>query len=250
MFKISAVIITKNEEKNIVRCLSSLDWADEIVIYDSDSSDKTIPLCKQFNCRIHSSSIWEGFGITKQKAVDLTHNDWVFVIDADEEISPELKNCLLSFKNSLPAFDAYQIKRISYYGNKLVKFSGWQNDYTLRLFNKNFARFNTKKVHESVVVKGKTSQINQPILHFTYPEIKTHIQKMTAYSFIGAQQAFEKGKKSTILYAFLNAFFKFIKMYFLKLGFLDGKTGFILALNSSFGVWLKYIYLWELCKKK
>lgn len=249
MFNISAVIITKNEEKNIELCLKSLDWADEIIIYDSGSTDQTLEICEKYKAKVYQSEKWEGFGIAKRTAVAFAQNDWVFVIDADEEVSPELKNKLLSFKGNKPEYDAYRIRRISYYSNKRVRYSGWQNDFTLRLFNQTKAGFNDKIVHESVVVNGTTGVILEVLNHYTYPEIQVHIKKMTAYSMLGAEQAFNKGKKSSIIFAVLNGLSKFIKMYFIKLGILDGKTGLILAVNSAFGVYLKYIYLWEKWKK-
>jgi len=239
---ISVVIITKNEAHNIRRCLESVKWADEIVIYDTGSTDETIKICKEYNCSIYHQKAWDGFGQAKHEAVNLAKHNWIFSIDADEEVTEKLKAKILSADPS----KAFRIKRVSFYMGKIVKYSGWQRDYTLRLFNRKTANFNLKKVHESVVTNGEVGVIDEVLYHYTYPYIKTHITKMISYCEIGANEAFKKDKKYSILRAILSAIGKFIKMYLLNLGFLDGKVGLVLAINSSFGLYLKYIYLWEM----
>ncbi len=245
MNKLSTVIICKNEEKNIRQCLESVKWSDEIIIYDSGSTDDTLNICKEYNCIIFINQEWTGFGNAKNDAVSKATNDWIFSIDADEVVTDELKQKLLEILNNKHNHYAFRVKRNSFFMGKMVRYSGWQRDYPLRFFNKNYARFNLKKVHESVETKEKIITINEILLHYTYPDIKTYINKMTHYSQLGSEQAFAKGKKSNILKALFSGIAKFVKMYIINFGFLDGNIGFVLAVNSAYGVYLKYIYLWE-----
>jgi len=242
---ISVVIITLNEEHNIRRCLESVKWTDEIVVYDTGSSDKTLDICKEYNCSIYQQSNWEGFGKAKNDAVKLAKYDWIFSIDADEEVSKDLEIAIHQILNATDKKNAYTIKRNSFYMGKMIKYSGWQRDYPLRLFNRKYGNFNMNLVHEAAEIEGEKGKISEVIYHYTYPHIKTHINKMTHYSELGASEAYKKNKKSSICKAVFNGFAKFIKMYLLNLGFLDGKAGLILALNSAFAGYLKYIYLWE-----
>ena len=242
--KLSVTIITKNEEKNIERCLKSVKWADEIIVVDSGSVDNTIKICEQYNCKIIKSE-WLGFGLTKRKAVSYAKNDWILSIDADEQITPELKIKIEKILEN-PQFKSYDIKRISYYLGKQIEHCGWNHDFPLRLFNKDFGNFNDKIVHESVDISGKKDRICQPMLHFTYPTIESHFKKMDQYSTLGAQTLFGKNRTSTVFEAILRGFFKFIKMYFIQLGFLDGEKGFVLCQNSAIGVYLKYLKLWKI----
>ncbi|MDA3885286.1 MAG: glycosyltransferase family 2 protein [Candidatus Delongbacteria bacterium] len=247
--KLSVAIITKNEENNIARCLNSVSWADEIVVVDSGSTDKTVDICEKHSCKIITTD-WLGFAKTKQFAVDNCSNDWVLVLDADEEITEPLKIKIeLILQN--PKFSGYRIKRSSFYLGKLIKHCGWDKDYTLRLFDKNKGKFNEKLVHESIIIKnGKIGIIEEVMLHYTYPTVDLHYAKMEMYSELGAKTLFNKGRRSGISNAVIRGALKFIKMYIVKLGFLDGKTGFILSINSSYGVYLKYLKLSKLNKNK
>lgn len=248
MNKLSVAIITLNEEENIKRCLESVEWADEIVILDSGSTDQTKEICRKFGSRVFETE-WLGFGETKQKAVDYCKNKWVLVLDADEEISHNLTQKIKKILRN-PRASGYRIKRDSFYLNQKINHCGWNKDYPLRLFNKKKGALNDKIVHESIIIPdGKTKKIRQPMLHYTYPKLEDHITKMIRYSKLNAASQ-KQNKRSSILKAISSGFFKFFKMYFLKLGFLDGKKGFLLCLNSAFGVYLKYIYIWEFHHEK
>lgn len=243
MNKLSVTIITHNEEKNIVRCLDSLQWADEILLVDSYSTDNTLAIAEAKGARIVKTD-WLGFGKTKGFAVDQTKNDWVLSIDADEEVSQELAEKIKLVLDA-PKFNSYVIKRKSFYLGKMINYCGWNSDYPLRLFNKQFGNFNTKEVHESVIIDGHRGKINEYILHYTYPTIESHIAKMNRYSEISANDLLEKGKSYSPIISVLLGVNKFLKMYLLKLGFLDGSVGFTLCFNSAYGVYLKYIKTWR-----
>jgi glycosyltransferase involved in cell wall biosynthesis len=239
--KLSAVLIVKNEAANIERCLKSLSFAGEIVVLDTGSTDNTVEICNKYTDKIYSLDKWEGFGKAKQIAVNYANNDWILSVDADEEITTELAEKIQIILNN-PDYDAYAIKRNSFYLGKMIKHSGWNKDYPKRLFNKQKAGFNDAKVHESVIVNGKLGTIEETILHYTYPTINSHIQKIILYSELSAQSS---KKNSNLFIAILRGKIKFFKMYFLQLGFLDGREGLILAIISSFSVFTKYLKIWE-----
>lgn len=241
--KLSAVIITKNEEKNIERLLKSLEWVDEIVVCDTGSSDSTINIAQKYNCKIFSIN-WQGFGLAKRQAVEKAKNDWVLSVDADEEVSTELKNHIIEILKN-PKYNCYYIKRVTFYLGKKINFCGWRNDFPKRLFNKKFGNFNTDPIHESLVIDGERGKIFAPLLHYTYPNISTHFTKMNLYSDIAADKLKIKNHSSSILASIFFGIVKFIQMYFFKLGFLDGRVGFILCFNSAIGVYLKYIKTWK-----
>ena len=146
---LSAVIITLNEEHNIRRCLESLKWVDEIVVYDTGSNDKTLDICKEYNCSIYQQTKWEGFGKAKNEAVKFAKYDWIFSIDADEEVSEKLQIAIKQILNEPHKKNAYTVKRNSFYMGKMIKYSSWQRDYPLRLFNRQHGNFNLKSVHEA-----------------------------------------------------------------------------------------------------
>ncbi|MCB0749128.1 MAG: glycosyltransferase family 2 protein [Ignavibacteriae bacterium] len=237
--KISATLIVKNEEKNIARCLKSLSWVDEIVVVDSYSTDRTVEICNEYNCKVIQTA-WLGFGKTKKFAVDNASHDWILSIDADEEVTPELQKKIKELLVK-PYYKGYYIKRKSFYLGKEVKHCGWNKDYPVRLFNRNFGNFNDKEVHESIKIKSEKSKIHEPLLHYTYQTIASHIEKVNRYSSLAAEELIKKEKYYSVFSAVIFGIVRFIKMYFIQLGFLDGRIGFILCYNSAFSVYLKYV---------
>jgi glycosyltransferase involved in cell wall biosynthesis len=240
---LSVVIITKNEEANIARCLKSVQWASEIVVIDNGSTDHTMDICRKYNCRIKETD-WLGFGPLKRLAVDSATHDWIFSIDSDEEASEPLKDKILNILEN-PRLNGFRIKRESFYLGKKIQHCGWERDYPLRLFNRKFGNFNDKPIHESVSISGAVGKVEAPIYHFTYPTVQSHIDKMNRYTELGSGLLTKKGKTASIGSSVMRGLAKFIKMYILQRGFLDGKIGFVLCYNSAFGVYLKYLKLWE-----
>ena len=245
--KISAVIITKNEESIIERCLKSLYWVDEIVVVDSGSTDRTLEICKQFKCKIVETE-WLGFGKTKQLAVNSASYNWVLSIDSDEQVS---ENSIAVIKTLLenPKHNAYKVQIKSFYLGRMIKHSGWGNEFKLRIFNKKLGNYNDSVIHESVIIPGEKPRIEVEFFHYTYPSLTKNMEKLDRYSSLQAKELFEKGKKYSVALIPLFVINKFINMYLLNFGFLDGKEGFLLASMSAFGVFLKYSKLWELNKK-
>lgn len=246
---LSVTIITRDEAHNIARCLESVRWADEIVVVDSGSTDGTIEICRSFPCRLIQTE-WRGFGPTKRFAVEQAAHDWILSVDADEVITDALARAIRALLDAPPQAAAYRITRRSYYLGNPIRFSGWQRDCPVRLFDRRRGNFGDEIVHESVHVEGKVASLEGGLLlHYPYPSLATHLAKMERYSHLAAVQLHERGRSSTISEALLRAGAKFAKMYVLRGGFLDGKAGFVLASNSAYGVFLKYLRLWELSRR-
>ncbi len=240
---LSVAVIVKNEEKNLPKMLDSIAWADEIVVLDTGSQDKTIEIAKAAGCLVYESE-WLGFGKCKQIAVDYCSNNWILSLDADEVVTPQLKSKIESIIGNETKYSGYRIKRKSFYLNKMINHCGWNHDYTLRLFKKDKGHFNSKLVHESVQIEGNIGYIHEHLLHYTYPTINSHLTKMILYSDL-ASRSHSKKKTTSLAGAYFKANWKFWKMYLFQLGFLDGKIGFILCFNSAMGVFWKYAKLWE-----
>ena len=231
MNRLSIVIITYNSEKYLKEVLESASFADEVLILDSGSSDKTKEIAKNFNARVEYQK-WLGFGKQKQKAVDLAKNRWIFVLDSDEVITKELQNEIKEVLKA-PIYDAYEVPRLNYFFKKPIKHGGLYPDKTIRLFDKKKARFSEDEVHEKVIVNGKIGELKSFMKHYAYENIEEFINKQNRYSSLGA--------KKNRLKAIFNPLWTFFKMYILKLGFLDGWEGFIIArLYSEYTFW-KYI---------
>jgi glycosyltransferase involved in cell wall biosynthesis len=245
MSKISAIVITYNEEKNIQRCLESINWADEIVMVDSFSQDRTKEIASSFTDKILDLE-WQGFGKQKEFARQKASYDWVMSIDADEVISEKLKEEIKSIINKDDSPDGYYIPRLSNFLGKWIKHSGWYPDYVLRLFRKDKARFNESPVHEKLVLDGKAGFLKSEILHYTDPDISHYLSKMDRYTTLSSEKLLTEGKSFTLFDLLFRPIAVFFKMYLFKAGFLDGWQGFVLACFSFFHVFTKYAKLWHL----
>jgi glycosyltransferase involved in cell wall biosynthesis len=244
MSKISAIIITYNEEKNIRRCLSSIAWVDEIVVVDSQSTDDTKKIASLFTSRIFDIK-WEGFGKAKDYAKDKASCPWILSVDADEVVTEDLKKEIQKITQSEDSLNGYYIPRKSNFLGKWIKHGGWYLDYVLRLFKKNEAKFSHSLVHEKVELNGEIGYLKNPLLHYTDPSFDHYLEKLNRYTSLSAEQLSREGKKAGVLDLIFRPFFTFFKVYFMKRGFLDGSVGFILAISSAFHVFSKYVKLWH-----
>lgn len=248
MEKLSVTIITYNEEKNIRDCLNSVKWADEIVVVDSFSTDKTIEICREYTDRVYQNK-WPGFVEQKNFALTKASHSWVLSIDADERISDELREEIKGLLSNSLKYDGYYIPRKTFYVKKWILHCGWYPDYKIRLFKKDKGRWEGTEgtaIHESVKVDGKTAYLKGDILHYSFLSISSHLKTINSFTSISAMENFKKGKKAGILSILFRPPFNFFKMYILKRGFLDGLPGLIVSVLSSCHVFIKYAKMWEL----
>jgi glycosyltransferase involved in cell wall biosynthesis len=244
MQKLSVAIVCKNEEDNIGRCLESVKWADEIVVVDSGSTDNTVKICCDFGCRVIESE-WLGFGKTKAFAVSSVKNDWVLSLDADEQVTPPLKRDIERALESESPIVGYYIRFITFYLGHKIRFSGWQNEYHLRLFNRKAGSYNEHIIHEGLDLEGERGKLRSPIYHYSFPSLTKHLEKMARYAELSSEKKASEGKSVTLGGVIGRGLFTFIQIYFLRLGFLDGRYGLILAINNAFANYIKYLMLWK-----
>ena len=249
--KISALIITFNEEHNIERCIKSLAGiADEIVVIDSYSTDKTSEICTNYDVKFIQNK-FEGHIEQKNFAISKASYDFVLSLDADEEVSAELKESILDIKSNTSQ-RAYSFNRLTSYCGKWIKHCGWYPDVKIRLWDKSCGQWGGINPHDTVILNtGITAQhINGDLKHYSYHTIEEHIKQINFFSTIAAEEAFKEGKSANLLTTLFKTKFKFLRDYFFKLGFLDGYYGFVICFTSSFATYLKYTKLRELVKNK
>jgi len=244
MIRISAVIITFNEERNIARCIDSLnDIADEILVVDSFSSDKTKEICEAKKVRFVQNK-WEGYINQKNFANNLAQFDYILSIDADEALSAELLKSIADAKKNWQ-YDAYEMKRLTNYCDKWIKHCGWYPDRKLRLFDRKKGKWEGYKIHEHIqLVEGsRIGTLKGDLYHYSYYSISEHMIQANHFSDIAAEALFSSGKNTGLIILFCSPIIRFIRDYFFKLGFLDGYYGFIICQLSAHAVFLKYAKL-------
>ncbi len=250
--KITAVIMTFNEEKRIQGCLESvLPVVDEIVVVDSFSTDDTEKICSQHEVRFIQHE-FDGYIEQRQFAISKAHNDYILVLDADEILSDSLQTSIKKVKNDWKA-DAYIFNRLTNYGGKWIKHCGWYPDKKTRLFDRNKIKIKGKNPHDKIVAKdgAKSIWLKEDILHFSYTSIGNHVEKTNSFSKIAAISAYNDGKKSTVIFHILiKPTYQFIEEYFFKLGFLEGYYGIVICSISAFGKFLKFVKLREIQKNQ
>jgi glycosyltransferase involved in cell wall biosynthesis len=248
--KVSVVIITLNEEKNIERCILSVkSIADEILVVDSFSTDRTKELCYQNKVRFVQQS-WLGYAEQKNYANSIARNEWIFSIDADEMLSDELAQSIKKVETGTEVNVVFSVNRLNNYCGKWILHSGWYPDNKVRLFNKNYVKWSGNFVHEvpDIPHDFKTILLKGDLLHFSYNSKDEHLRQTEKYAGLSALQSFDRGKKSSIIKLTIGPVWRFFRDYILKLGFLDGKAGFEICSISARATYLKYKKLAELYK--
>jgi glycosyltransferase involved in cell wall biosynthesis len=243
---LSLCIICFNEERNISRCLESSSWADEIVVVDSMSQDQTVQIAKQYTDKVYQRA-WTGYVDQKNFALSKSNGDWILSVDADEEITQSLRKEILTEIAKPDAKDGYQIPRRCFYQGRWIGHSGFYPDRQLRLFRRTHGRWIGERIHERVQIEGQVGILKNDLLHYPYHGIISgQIQTVNNFSGLIAEDMYEKGKRFHLLLLLLRPLFKFMEVYFLKLGFLDGLAGFIIAVTSAYAVFVRYVKLREI----
>lgn len=242
-FTVSAIVIAFNNEGIIARCIESLRWADEIVVVDSGSTDRTPDICRSLGAQVHVTSDWPGHGPQKNRALERATGDWVLSIDSDEWITPALRDEILSAIGRGDGATACAIPRRSSFCGRLMRHSGWWPDYVVRLFRRGHARFTDDHTHERLVVDGKITRLREPIMHEAIVNLDQMLGKMNAYSTSSAAMRLDRDVRAGVLVAVAHGAWTFFRTYVLRAGFLDGREGFILAVANAEGSYYRYLKL-------
>jgi len=245
---ISLVVIAKNEEGNIERCLRSVPFVSDIVVLDSGSHDRTVEIAKKMGARVFQQE-WLGYGPQKNKAAEFAQYDWILSLDADEAISEGLTKEITEKFRNLKEDTAYRFPRKSFYLNRWILHGGWYPDYQTRLYHRKHSTWTTSQIHESITAE-KYEKFTQALEHFVFRSIHHHIETNNRYSGIQAENHFQKGECFSYLRLLGKPFVKFIECYFLKLGFLDGFAGFFIAVGAAYSVFIRWGKVKELEEKK
>lgn len=246
---ISATIITLNEENDLPRCLKSLDFVDEIILVDSGSTDHTVDIARGLGAKVIHES-WHGYGAQKNFAMGQCKHSWVLNIDADEIITPDLKEEILNqvcLKNSAAG---YAFARKTFYMGRWIRYGGWYPNYVTRLVQKENASWTEPNVHEELMVTGEIKRLKNPMLHFTFTDLSDQIRTNMRYAKQGALDLKYHHETPSLVKLLTKPIAKFTETYIFKRGFLDGLPGFIISVNAAHSMFMKYVYLWEMSQKK
>lgn len=235
-------MIAQNNEGTIGRCVESLRWADEVIVVDGGSFDRTPDICRELGATVHTRTDWRGHGPQKNRALDLASCEWVLSIDSDEWVTPELRaeiERVVSLPNETAA---YAMPRRSSFCGRFIRHSGWWPDYVVRLCRRGKARFSDDVgPHDRLIVDGRIGRLREPIMHEAIIGLEQMISKMNAYSTSTARVKLDQGKRATLSTAILHGAWTFFRTYFLRLGFLDGREGFMLAVANAEGSYYRYL---------
>ena len=244
--KISACVTAGNEEQKIRRCLESLTWCDEIVVVDSFSTDRTVEICREYTDRVYQHE-WLGYIGQKNLIREMARHPWILFLDADEEVSPELREEIIrEFESGTGDYMGYEFPRQVFYLGRWIQHGEWYPDIKLRLFRKDKGRSEGQEPHDHVVVNGPVKTLTKHLRHYTYDDMRDHLETMNRFSTITAREKLRQGQHFRWIDLMFRPPLRFLKSYFFKLGLLDGTPGFVIAVISSYGVFMKYAKMWEL----
>ena len=241
---ISVIITTFNEEMNIEDCIRSVLWADEILVVDSLSTDRTVELARRHPVKLLER---EYFGSAAQKnwSMDRVEHDWVLILDADERLTEELALEILRLLVEGPQFFGYFLRRRNIVLGKVIRHSGWSTDKVIRFFHRGHGRYPDRRVHADLDIEGPTPVLRNPLLHYTFRSLDQYWEKLRNYAEWGAAQGFREGRSAGILELAGRPIWRFARTYFLQLGILDGRHGLVVCGLQAFGSFLKYARLWD-----
>ncbi len=248
MPRLSVFIIALNQEANLGPCLESAAFADEIVVVDTGSTDATVAVARRFTDRVFTTA-WQGFGATKNFALDQTRGRWVFSLDTDERVPAALGEEIRAVVAADGPQAGYRVARKNYFGGRWVRWGGWYPDLTLRLFRREAGRFVEREVHEEVRVTGSVGRLQTPLEHYTYDGVRDYVRRMDRYAWLAATYTAKQGRRPRPGEAVWRPWGAFLKSYLLRLGVLEGGLGFTLARLAAMYTFLKYAYLQEMLRE-
>lgn len=249
---LSVIIITYNEAHNIRACLESVTFADEIIVLDSGSQDETCTIASEYTQKVYVLD-WPGDGPQRNRGIERATGEWILCLDADEKITPSLATELLAAIQN-PQYDGYSLPFLSHYLGKPIHFGDWRHEHHTRLFRRTKGRYSGSDVygaqgaHSRPVVEGPVGRLRSPVYHYPFPTVEKVLSKMNQYSSGGAALKQAKGQKSSLSKALGHGLWAFFRGYFLRLGFLDGREGFLLAVSNAEGAYYRYVKLWDLIR--
>jgi glycosyltransferase involved in cell wall biosynthesis len=247
---LSVVMIVRDEEDALAAALDSVAFADEIVVVDSGSRDRTVEIARARGAKVVATTDWPGFGPQKNRALEHATRDWVLSLDADERVTPELRAEIEAVVRGGGGHDAYDVPRLSSYCGRYIRHGGWWPDRITRLFRRGKARFSDDLVHERVVVTGSTGRLAGHLLHEAFDDFEEVLRKVDAYSTASARMLHARGKRGSLASAILHGAWAFVRTYVLRAGFLDGRHGFMLAVSNAEGTYYRYLKLMRLGEKR
>lgn len=243
--KLTVTVITYNEADHIAAALDSISWADEIIVVDSGSTDRTAEIARARATRVIVRD-WPGYSAQKNFAADQASNEWVLSMDADERVTPALAEEIRQVLSREPAARGYRIKRVSHYLGRWIRTTDWSHDWQLRLYDRRAGRWNGLRIHESFrLVQGEPAKLHGEMEHYAYRDISHHLQKIDSYTTLIAQQWEEEGRRSTPVHIAVHPILAFLRNYVLRAGIRQGAVGLIISLLNSYYVFLKFTKLWE-----
>ena len=249
MSSLTVIVITKDEAHNIGACLQSVLFADQLVVLDSGSRDSTMEIASALGAEVHVDNDWQGFGVQKNRALALARCDWVLSIDADEVVPAALR-AEIEAGIASPEFDAYDFPRLSSYCGQKMLHSGWYPDRVTRLFRRSAARFTDDLVHERLVVNAPIGRLHSALMHESYRDLEDVLHKANRYSSAGAKKLYLAHKRASLRTAIGHGLWAFFRTYVLRLGFLDGRLGLVLAVSVAEETYYRYLKLWLLERRE
>ncbi len=245
MKSLALVVITKNAQSTLRQCLESVPFALDKVVVDSGSQDGTIEIAKSLGARVFERE-WQGYGLQKKMATELSQCDWVLSLDSDEALSPELQSEIQAWleKDEATSAPAYRFARLSFHMGRWIRHGGWYPDWQVRLFDRRRAAWSEDVIHEKVIA-DRVGQFSNPILHWVFRDLSHQVETNNRYSSLGALALAKKGRSFSLFHLLTKPWVKFFETYVWKRGFLDGRPGFIIAVGAAYSVFLKWAKLGE-----
>jgi glycosyltransferase involved in cell wall biosynthesis len=246
--KVSVTVITKNEAADIGDALRSVAWADEIVVVDSNSSDETVSIAREYTDRVVVRE-WPGYVAQKNFAASVAAHDWILSLDADERVTPELAREIRGTLEATPAHASFRIPRVTWHLGQWIRSTDWYPDWQSRLYNRRAAEWTGRYVHEGLTVHGTVGRLRGEIQHYAYRDIADHLETIDRYTRLAARQMYERGQRATLLEMAAHPPLAFLRNYLLRGGIRQGPVGLIVSAMNSYYVLLKFAKLWELQRR-